>query len=92
MLRVLSAGSTLHGLRACASLAAQAVGGKVAIATDHGHTIRDEVLSGTAQADVVLLPADMIDALAAIRCGVSLLYVALRQLPLPSGVTSVVTR
>ncbi|HVG51196.1 MAG TPA: substrate-binding domain-containing protein [Xanthobacteraceae bacterium] len=64
-LRILSAGSTLHGLQACAELAAQALGGPLTLATDHGHNIREAVLRGDAAADVVLVPADMADALAA---------------------------
>jgi molybdate transport system substrate-binding protein len=63
-LRILSAGSTLHGLRACADHAARALGMPITIATDHGHNIRDAILRGTAEADVVLLPADMVDTLA----------------------------
>jgi molybdate transport system substrate-binding protein len=64
-LHVLSAGSTLHGLRSCAGLAVQAAGCPIEIATDHGHNIRDAILRGTATADVVLLPADMVERLAA---------------------------
>lgn len=64
MLRTLSAGSTLHGLRACVASAAQTIGAEIDVATDHGHNIRDAALRGTANADVVLLPADMTDALA----------------------------
>src|SRR5690242_7902736 len=62
-LSILSAGSTLHGLRACAPLAAQSLGIELDLATDHGHNIRDAVKRGTVQTDVVLLPADMIAAL-----------------------------
>jgi molybdate transport system substrate-binding protein len=65
MLRVLSAGSTLHGLKACAAAAEHAAGVPLAIATDHGHAIRAALLRGDAAADVALLPADMVDALAA---------------------------
>ena len=64
-LRVLSAGSTLHAMRDCATLAAQATGVEVSVATDHGHNIRDALERGAANADVVLLPADMAVALAA---------------------------
>jgi molybdate transport system substrate-binding protein len=74
-LHVLSAGSTLHGLRACAGLAGQSLAAQIEIAADHGHNIRDAVLSGTADADVVLLPADMIEALA--RKGLAGEYVPL---------------
>jgi len=34
------------------------------VTTDHGHTIRDAVLSGDTSADMVVLPVPMIDALA----------------------------
>lgn len=61
-LRVLSAGSTLHGLRA---FAARAAGVELAIATDHGHAIHAAIRAGTAQADVVLLPVEMMDELIA---------------------------
>lgn len=64
-LRVLSAGSTLHGLKACAVLAAQATGAEIDLATDHGHNVRDAVLRGDAVADVVVIPEEMIAALAA---------------------------
>ena len=60
MLRVLTAGSTLHGLRACAALAAEASGTELSIATDHGHSIHASVRNATARADVVMLPAEMI--------------------------------
>lgn len=63
-LRILSAGSTLHGVRACAALAASP--DAFEIATDHGHNIIKAVKRGDARADVVLLPADMISALAAL--------------------------
>ena len=64
-LQVLSAGSTLHGARACASLTAQAIAAQIEVATDHGHNIRDSLLRGQAKADVVLLPVDMAAILAA---------------------------
>jgi molybdate transport system substrate-binding protein len=64
-LHVLSAGSTLHGLKAVAPLAMQTIGSSIEIDTDHGHDIRDAALRGRIDADVVLLPADMIATLAA---------------------------
>jgi molybdate transport system substrate-binding protein len=64
-LRILAAGSMLHGLMACAALTEQAAGTLLSVATRHGHDIRDAVLRGEAEADVVLLPEDMIAALAA---------------------------
>ena len=64
-LRILSAGSTLHGVRACAALAAQTISAPIEVATDHGHNIRDALLRGQTKADVVLLPVDMAAILAA---------------------------
>jgi molybdate transport system substrate-binding protein len=64
-LEVLSAGSTLHGLRPCAESFARNCGIPVYIATDHGHNIHRAALRGEADADVVVLPADMIADLAA---------------------------
>lgn len=63
-LRILSAGSTLHGVRACAALPASP--GPCEIATDHGHNIIEAVKRGDANADVVLLPADMTGTLASL--------------------------
>ena len=63
-LRILSAGSTLHGARICAALATLGIGSACDIATDHGHNIRDALQSGDVKADIVLLPADMVAALA----------------------------
>lgn len=62
-LRILSAGSTLHGARICATLAAPVIGSACDVATDHGHNIRDDLHSGDVNADVILLPADMVVAL-----------------------------
>ena len=64
-LAVLSAGSTLHGLRPCAEAFMRMSGITVTVATDHGHNIEADVRRGTAQADVVLLPADRVAALTA---------------------------
>lgn len=64
-LRVLSADSTLHGLKACLSSAQQTIGTPIKLATDHGHNIRNAILQGGLNADIVLLPADMISELAA---------------------------
>ena len=64
-LKILSAGSTLYGLRACAEMFGRERGIPVQVATDHGHHIHQAALRGEADADVVLLPADMIAALAA---------------------------
>jgi molybdate transport system substrate-binding protein len=59
-LRILSAGSTLHGVRALAAEATRAICCPLEITTDHGHNIRDALARGKANADVVLLPADMV--------------------------------
>jgi molybdate transport system substrate-binding protein len=64
-LNVLSAGSTLHGVRACAALAAQPLGVEIEVATDHGHNISRAVLNRGAQADIVLIPAGIADPLTA---------------------------
>ena len=63
-LRVLTAGATREGLAACAAPFAAETGIPIATATTHGHLIRDRVLAGAAEADIVLLPADMIAGLA----------------------------
>jgi len=60
-LKVLSAGSTLYGLRPAAAEFARATGIAVDVATDHGHNIHKAVLDGSADADVVLVPADWAD-------------------------------
>jgi molybdate transport system substrate-binding protein len=65
MIKVLSAGSTLYGLRPCAEIFARDSGIPVDVATDHGHRIHHSALGGEADADVVVLPSDMIAALIA---------------------------
>jgi molybdate transport system substrate-binding protein len=65
MIQVLSAGSTLYGLRPCAEIFAHDWGTPVDVATDHGHRIHHAVLRGEVDADVVVLPSDMIAALVA---------------------------
>jgi molybdate transport system substrate-binding protein len=64
-LKVLSAGSALHGLRPAAEMFARDAGIAVQVTTDHGHNIHRAAMRGEAHADVVALPADMIAALAA---------------------------
>jgi molybdate transport system substrate-binding protein len=64
-LEVLSAGSTVHGLRPCAEMFARDTGIPVHVATDHGHNIHRAAMRSEIEADVVALPADMIAALAA---------------------------
>jgi molybdate transport system substrate-binding protein len=64
-LKVLSAGSTVYGMRPCAEAFAHRTNIPVEVATDHGHNIHQAALRGEADADVVLLPSDWIDELAA---------------------------
>ena len=66
-LRILSAGSTVRGVRAVKETLEQRIGCPVEIETDHAHNI---IMSmgmgmglGAPVADAVLLPRDMIDAL-----------------------------
>lgn len=63
-LKVLSAGSTVYGLRPCAELFARDTAIPVEVATDHGHNIHRAALRGEADADLVALPTDMIASLA----------------------------
>jgi molybdate transport system substrate-binding protein len=65
MVKVLSAGSTLHGLRPCAEIFARNSGVPAHVTTDHGHSIHHAALRGEADADVVVLPSDLIAALIA---------------------------
>jgi molybdate transport system substrate-binding protein len=60
-LKVLSAGSTLYGMRPCAEVFARETGIAVAVATDHGHNIHKAAMKGRADADLVLLPTNWID-------------------------------
>ena len=62
-IKILSAGSMLHAMRECAALASPMSAGTIEIATDHGHNIHDALTRGTADADIVLVPADMATAL-----------------------------
>jgi molybdate transport system substrate-binding protein len=64
-LKVLTAGSTLYGVRPCAEMFARGAGVAVDVATDHGHNIHRAALRGEAEADVVVLPADMVAAIVA---------------------------
>jgi molybdate transport system substrate-binding protein len=63
-LKVLSAGSTLYGMRPCAELFTRNTGTAVEVATDHGHNIHRAALRGEADADLVLLPTGMIASIA----------------------------
>jgi molybdate transport system substrate-binding protein len=64
-LKVLSAGSTLYGMRPAAETFTRDAGVPVAVATDHGHNIEKFALSGTADADVVVIPTPMMNKLLA---------------------------
>jgi ABC-type molybdate transport system substrate-binding protein len=64
LLKVLSAGSTVYGMRPCAALFTRNTGIPVEVATDHGHNIHRAVLRDEADADLVLLPTDMIASIA----------------------------
>ncbi len=57
-LKVLAAGSALHGLRPAAAAFAKETGIPVQVATDHGHNIRKHALAGETDADVVLVPTE----------------------------------
>ncbi len=64
-LKVLSAGSTLYGMRGAAETFSRDAGIAVAVATDHGHNIEKFALDGTADADVVVIPTAMMAKLTA---------------------------
>lgn len=62
-LHVLSAGSTVRGLRTLAPTLADRINRPVVVTTDHGHAIRAAAQASDVDADALVLPADMIDAL-----------------------------
>jgi molybdate transport system substrate-binding protein len=64
-LKVLSAGSTVYGMRPCAEAFTRRTDVAVEVATDHGHNIHKAALRDAADADVVLLPSSLIDELVA---------------------------
>ena len=64
-LRVLAAGSALHGLHPAAAQFTQLSGIAVAVSTDHGHNIRKHALTGEAHADLVLVPTEWADEIVA---------------------------
>jgi len=64
-LTVLSAGSTLYGMRGAAETFASNAGIAVAVTTDHGHNIEKFALDGTTDADVVVIPTAMMAKLTA---------------------------
>lgn len=63
MLKIASAGSTLFGARAVANQFATANNVIVDVATDHGHLLLTSALACDLDADIVMLPADMLDQL-----------------------------
>lgn len=65
MLRVLTAGATREGLAACIGPFRDRTGIAAEWETTHGHLIREMVLAGETDADVVLLPEAMIAELEA---------------------------
>lgn len=64
-IHVLSAGSTVRGLRTLAPALADLIGRPVVVATDHGHNIAAAARAGGLDAHALLLPRDMIDDLVA---------------------------
>jgi molybdate transport system substrate-binding protein len=57
-LKVLAAGSALHGLRPAAAQFSRESGIAVEVTTDHGHNIRKHTLAGEANADVIVVPTE----------------------------------
>lgn len=64
-LKVLSAGSTLFGMQSAAKAFSRDAGIPVVVATEHGHNIETLALAGSADADVVAIPAAMMAKLIA---------------------------
>ena len=64
-IKVLAAGSALHGLRPAAAAFTRATGIAVQVATDHGHNIRKHALAGEAAAHVILVPTEWANELVA---------------------------
>ncbi len=65
-LRIASAGSTLFGARAAAAGHSGLNGAaEIAISTDHGHLLLERARNGQLDADIIILPSDMILDLAA---------------------------
>jgi molybdate transport system substrate-binding protein len=62
-LRVFTAGATREGFAALAGDFARHAGLNIHVATMHGHNIRDAVLAGEADTDLVSLPSHMIGVL-----------------------------
>ncbi len=58
-LKVLTAGSTLYGMRGAADAFTRMSGIAVAVTTDHGHNIEKFALDGSTEADVVVIPTAM---------------------------------
>lgn len=56
--KIMSAGSTLYGVRA--AIAARDWTFRIEVATDHGHDIHEAAGTGRSDADIVIIPADML--------------------------------
>lgn len=64
VLDIFTAGATREGIAACAGVFCDSTGVALDIATNHGHLIRERILAGETDADVVMLPVAWIDELA----------------------------
>ena len=64
-IHVLSAGSTVRGLRTLAPALSARIGRPIVVATDHGHNIGPAARAGLLDAHALLLPRDMIEELIA---------------------------
>jgi molybdate transport system substrate-binding protein len=64
-LKVLAAGSALHGLRPAAADFSRDTGIPVEVTTDHGHNIRKHALEGQTGSDIVLVPTEWADEIVA---------------------------
>lgn len=62
-LRIFTAGATREGIGACIGPFTEETGIAVVCETTHGHLIRDIVIAGETDADIVALPAHMIEDL-----------------------------
>ncbi len=60
-LKILTAGSTLPGMNACAKDFTRETDVALNVATDHGHNIRTAIAKGAADADVVVIPTEWIN-------------------------------
>ena len=62
-IKVFTAGATREGIGACAGPFRRDTGIVLESATTHGHLIRDRVIAGDSDADVVVIPAHMVEDL-----------------------------